>query len=151
MASRNKKVARLTTVLQNGETQNFARLDPYGYEIQEFDGIQTVTRILSAAASVNDTAVKATPGKLFRVRGRNAKAAIVYMKLYDKVATVVQASDVPVATIELAASAAFDIDLGPRGLDFANGIRICFTGAVGDTDTTALTSADLVCVNIFSK
>ena len=111
-------------------------------------GISTVWRLLSSAATTNGTSIKASSGRLFKICGLNNAASIRYLKLYNKVAPVVGA-DVPVITIPLRASAEFNIDLGVYGHFFSTGISYAITGAVADSDTTAIAAGDIVGMNIW--
>lgn len=101
-------------------------------------------RLLSAAASVNATVVKAAAGTLKRIQGHNARASAVYLKLYDK-ASVPSETDTPRKTIYLPASTSFD-----RQQDdyFGQGIAYRMTTAGADNDTGALTAADILALNI---
>jgi hypothetical protein len=105
----------------------------------------STSRLLSAAASVNATVVKASPGALFKIQGTNANAAKRYLKLYDK-ATAPASTDTPVMTLELAASAAFSFDFQHHW--FATGIGYRITTAAADNDTGALTAGDILCMNV---
>jgi hypothetical protein len=109
----------------------------------------TIFRLLSAAATTNSNLVKNAAGRLFKIRGYNAKAAVAYLKLYNKATAPTVGTDTPVVTIPLKASDQFDIDFGALGIGFATGIGIGLTGAVADADTTALVAADVVGLNIF--
>lgn len=107
----------------------------------------STARLLSAAASTNGTNIKASAGDLFRIRGYNAKAGAVYLKLYNKATAPTVGTDTPVATYYLPASAAFEIAFD-NPLYFATGIGYGLTGAAADADTTALTAGDVVCMNV---
>jgi hypothetical protein len=108
----------------------------------------TIARLVSAAATTNATLVKSSAGRLFKIRGYNAKAAVAYFKLYNKATAPTVGTDTPVLTIPLKASDMFDIDFGAIGLGFATGIGFGITGAVADADTTALVAADVVGLNV---
>jgi hypothetical protein len=110
----------------------------------------TVARLVSAAATTNATLVKNSAGRVFKVRGYNAKAAVCYLKLYNKATAPAPASDsaLIIMSIALKASDVFDIDLGVLGLAFSTGIGYALTGASSDTDATALVAADIVGLNI---
>jgi hypothetical protein len=111
--------------------------------------ITTIARLLSAAATTNSTLVKGSAGRVFKIRGYNAKAAVAYLKLYNKATAPTVGTDTPVVTIPLKASDMFDIDFAGLGLGFATGIGFGLTGAVADADTTALVAADVVGLNVF--
>lgn len=107
----------------------------------------SVKRLVSAAASVNATIVKASGGRVYKITGQNAAEAVKYIKLYNK-ATAPAETDTPVATFAVAASAPFTIEFD-AGLYFSAGIGYRLTGANADADTTALTAADILSLNVF--
>mgnify|MGYP001768401173 FL=1 len=107
----------------------------------------SVKRLVSAAATVNPTVVKASGGRVYKITGENAAAAVKYIKLYNK-ATAPAATDTPVATFAVAASAPFSIEFD-AGLYFSAGIGYRLTGANADDDATALTAADILALNVF--
>lgn len=110
-------------------------------------GATDVSRIASAAASVNPTSAKASAGSLFSVHGYNAKASIVYLKFYDKATAPTVGTDVPVLAVPLPASAAFNVSI-PSGLYFATGIAYGLTTDAADAGTTALLAADILGLNV---
>ncbi len=112
-------------------------------------GFASVSRLLSSAASTNATAVKATAGRLYKVKGFNAAAGIRYLKLYNKAAAPTVGTDTPVVTLALAPSQPFDLDLGAIGQYFATGIAYALTTGSSDIDTGALVAADIVGMNIW--
>lgn len=112
-------------------------------------GFAAPARLVSAAASTNATVVKASAGRVYKINGYNASAAVKYLKLYNKATAPTVGTDAPVATFALKAADNFDIDLGSIGQYFATGIGYALTGAVADADTTALTAADVVGMNIW--
>ena len=107
----------------------------------------SVKRLVSAAATANPTVVKASGGRVYKMTGQNAAAAIKYIKLYNK-ATAPAATDTPVATFAVAASAPFSIEFD-AGLYFGTGIGYRLTGANADDDATALTAGDILSFNVF--
>lgn len=109
---------------------------------------ENVHRLLSAAATLNPTLLKNSPGLVFKIFGRNNAAAIRYLKLYNKATAPVVGTDAPVMTICLAAGAPFDIDLGEYGHLFTAGIGYGLTTGVADNDTGVLTLGDILAMNI---
>ena len=107
-----------------------------------------VKRLVSAAATVNPTIVKATGGRVYKITGQNAAAAVKYIKLYNK-ATAPAETDTPVITLAVAASLPFEFNFADLGLHFDTGIGYRLTGANADADTTALTAADILSLNVF--
>lgn len=107
-------------------------------------GLASVVRLASAAASTNAASVKTSAGRLYKLRGYNASTSVRYLKLYNKASAPTVGTDVPVATIALKPSDVFDLDLIPIGQYFASGIAYALTTGAADTDTGALTAADVV-------
>ncbi|WP_026793263.1 hypothetical protein [Pleomorphomonas oryzae] len=106
--------------------------------------LTTVARLVSAAASVNATVAKASTGRLYKIYGYNAATTVRFLKLYNKSSAPTVGTDVPVVTIPLTPSREFDIDLGLIGQYFSTGIAYALTTGAADTDTGALTAADVV-------
>jgi hypothetical protein len=104
----------------------------------------------SAAATINATVVKASAGRLFKVKGYNAKAAVVYLKFWNKTTTPAPASDTAliVFSFPLKASEQFDIDLTPLGFAFSTGIGYTLSTGSANADVTALVAADIVGLNV---
>ena len=107
----------------------------------------SVKRLVSAAATVNPTIVKASGGRVYKITGENAAAAVRYIKLYNK-ATAPAETDTPVATFAVAASLPFEFTFD-AGLYFSAGIGYRLTTLNADADTTALTAADILSLNVF--
>lgn len=128
----------------NGIT-SFAPADIQGIPYMNIAPSLLTSRLLSAAASVNLTAVTTVPTIVGRARGYNAKASALFLKIWDKASAVVVGTDIPVAVFRLAATADFDIRIN---LALANGFSYAFTGAVADSDATALIAADIIACNI---
>lgn len=109
--------------------------------------ITGTSRIVSAAATTNATLAKPVFGSLAGFHGYNASAAVKYLKFYNKASAPTVGTDIPVLTIALAPTAAFAISY-PDGYAFNTGIAYALTGAAADNDTTALTLADVVGLNV---
>lgn len=112
-------------------------------------GLSTVSKLASAAATTNATSVKASAGRLYKIRGYNAAAAVRYLKIYNKASAPTVGTDVPVVTIALKATDAFDVDFVNIGQFFATGIAYALTTGAADNDTGALTAADVTGLNIW--
>ena len=112
----------------------------------------TTARLVSAAATTNATSVKASAGNVFKITLVNASATAKFLKLYNKASAPTVGSDTPIWTAQLPPTAvnggAFDLDFGAQPLYFSTGIAYALTGAAADADATALTLADVVCLNI---
>lgn len=112
-------------------------------------GLSTVSKLPSAAASTNATSVKASAGRLYKIRGYNAAVAVRYLKIYNKASAPTVGTDTPVVTIALKAADSFDIDFGSIGQFFATGIAYALTTGAADNDTGALTLADVTGLNLW--
>lgn len=106
-------------------------------------------RLLSAAASVNNTLVSAVPAQLVRVTGYNAAGSTRYLKFYDKVTAPVAGTDTPIITLALPSGAIFSLDMDSYG--FRKGLGFALTTGVADNDTGALTLADVLGLNVFYR
>jgi hypothetical protein len=132
-----------SSTLQSG-TALFAQA-PYKFNGTGWDRQvkpNAVSRIASAAASTNATSAKASAGNAFKVAGYNAKASVVYLKLYNKASAPTVGTDTPFMTIPLAASAVFNIDFAE--LYFSTGVAYGFTTDAADNGTTALAAGDIL-------
>lgn len=113
-------------------------------------GLAAPARMLSATATTNSTLVKGAAGRLYKITGYNAAAAVRYLKLYNKVTAPTVGTDAPVATIALAPSKDFTIDFDTIGEYFSTGIGFGLTTGAPDADTGALTAGDIVGMNVWT-
>jgi hypothetical protein len=104
-------------------------------------------RLTTCAATTNLTSAVAAPCDLYQIICTNTSASVKFLKLYNKASAPVLASDVPVLTIALPATAITNIPM-PMGLYFSAGLAFAMTGADGDTDATAMTAGDLKGLNL---
>jgi hypothetical protein len=95
---------------------------------------------LVTTASNNLAFMKASAGVLYEITVSNPTATACYIKLYNKTSAPVVASDVPVMTIAIPATAAGvgekSFNFGAVGKRFATGISIAVVGAAVATDAT---------------
>lgn len=105
------------------------------------------SRIVSAAASTNDTVAKAAAGSIHQIIGYNANASIRYLKLYNKATSPTVGTDTPTHTFLLLPLAGFAFDF-PLPFFFSAGIAYALTTGSADADTGALTAGDILCLNI---
>jgi hypothetical protein len=73
---------------------------------------------------------------------------VAFVKLYNKATAPVLASDVPAMILPVPAAVAgvpgvCTLPIGFNGFRFALGLGIAITGAVGDTDTTAVAAGQV--------
>lgn len=130
----------------NSVTSRPFRLGIFGDQYIEGGG--TTARLLSAAASVNNTLVKNAAGKLFFLGLTNKAAAIRYLKLFNKASAPAAGTDTPVLTFEIAVTAVPQyIPIPAGGLQFSAGIGFAITTGIADADTGALTAGDIAALN----
>lgn len=110
-------------------------------------GAAAVSRIASAAGSTNATLATVGPAQLCFVTAMNAAAATRYLKLYDKASAPTVGTDAPKMTIAIPAGASFALDFSNR-VTFTAGLAFALTTGAADSDTGALTAADIVGLNI---
>lgn len=112
-------------------------------------GLGAPSRIASAAATTNATLVKASAGRLYKVRGYNAAASVRYIKFYNKATAPTVGTDAVVFGFALAPNAPFDLDFGMLGESFATGIGFGITTGAADNDTGALTAGDVTQLSVW--
>ena len=105
-------------------------------------------RLVQSLASTNALLVKAGATRVARVVGYNAKATVVFLKLYNKASAPTVGTDVPVLTFALKPQFNFDINAEALGFNFATGCSYCITAGAADTDTTAIAAGDVLGLNI---
>lgn len=93
-----------------------------------------------SAASTNSTLVRSQPSLLYSIVAINTTTTLYYLKFYDIAVAPTCASTPVVLTIPVpfgAANAGGGVSIQPpAGFRFFNGVGICLTGAIGDTDNT---------------
>jgi len=110
--------------------------------------LSLVYRLVAAAASTNAVNVKNTPGRIYKIDGYNAAAAIRYLKIYAKASAPTVGTDTPLATIALAPSSRFEVNWADLGLYCALGIGLALTTGSADSDTGAVSANDVLGLNI---
>lgn len=95
-----------------------------------------------SAASTNGTSLKASAGMIYGISISNTNAAARYFKIYNKASSPTVGTDTPVMTIQVPATSTV-IRAFPVGLALSTGIAYAATGAMGDSDTTAIGAGDL--------
>ena len=108
---------------------------------------------LLSAASTNATSLKATSGRLYGGQVANFSTSPRYLKLYNLATAPTVGTSTPLLTLVLpgAASASVPTTIsvsqvlaGDLGALFATGIAFAITGAVADSDTTAIAAGDVL-------
>jgi hypothetical protein len=106
---------------------------------------------LDSAATTNGTLVKSTPATIVGGVVSNGSAAAKHLKLYDKSTAPTVGTDAPFAVITVPAGdsrSILDALAGSAGYKTTNGLGIGITGALADSDTTAVAVHD-VNLNLF--
>ena len=93
---------------------------------------------INSAATTNAAAVKTSAGTLFAVVASNSGAGAAYVKYYNKASAPTVGTDVPLITIHVPAGGTVTVPIGTLGHRFATGIALAITGAMADSDTTAV-------------
>jgi|CXWL01.1.fsa_nt_gi hypothetical protein len=97
---------------------------------------------VAAAATTNATLVKGAPGRLKSINVANGAIAAKFLKLYDLAVAPTVGTSVPVATFLIPTLGRCDLNFG-AGLLFTVGIAYAITGAIADSDTTAVAANDV--------
>ena len=100
------------------------------------------TRYLSCTASTNATVVKASPGKIFKIRAFNNGVVTAFLKLYNKATLPSVGSDTVFDKLQIIAgsSGAGFIDEIELGQEYDTGISFAVTANFADSDNTAVAS-----------
>lgn len=106
----------------------------------------TNNTIPGRAASTNGTVVKASAGTLYGVALANNGAGDAWFKLHNSTTVTVGTTAVAL-WIKIPAGSNVNVQWGSKGLRHGTGICCSITGAVGDSDTTAV-AAGQVKVNL---
>lgn len=103
----------------------------------------SIYRVLSAATT-NAASVKASAGQVYGWHITNLSAtAARFVKLYNMATAPTVGTDTPVMTLPLPAGGQANVAF-PTGIAFATGIALAITGALADSDTTAVAANDVV-------
>lgn len=93
---------------------------------------------LTSAASTNATSVKTSAAVLGNLILTNLSATVAFFKLYNKASAPTVGTDIPIATIEVAALSARQLEFGPMGQGFTTGLAYAITNLQPDADATAI-------------
>lgn len=131
-----------TWTVQPGNTPNTSAWLTSSRGTASVTGGYTKLRRL-ASADTNLVSVKGTAGMIYELILTNNTAASKFFKLYNKATAPVSASDTPTETIVIQPNSTLFLRWS-NGNPFTTGIAFAITGAIGDTDTTALVANDVV-------
>lgn len=104
--------------------------------------------ILSSLATTNIALILTGTSGLHAFYATNIGATVAFVKLYNKATAPVLATDVPAMIIPVPAAVAgvpgvATLPIGFNGFRFALGLGIAITGAVADTDATAVAAGQV--------
>lgn len=99
------------------------------------------------AASTNATSVKASAGKVYRIDAFNSDTVGYWVKFYNKASAPTVGTDVPVATKFVPAGGGFVIE-STVGIPYTTGIALAATLNATDADTTVVTNANKLVINL---
>ena len=113
---------------------------------QAYSVFMTVT----SSAGVQSTSIKASAGVLKGYSIFNTNAAARFFKFYNTASTPAVGTDTPVITLILPGSTAGAgaVQTLDKGVNFATGIAIAVTDAIGTTSTGAISAGDIA-ANIY--
>ena len=98
---------------------------------------------VNSAATTNATSVKASAGTVYNITASNTGAAAAFVKFYNLAAAPTVGTSVPVFTMAIPASGTVTIAPALIGIRFATGIALAITNLAADTDTTAVSAAQV--------
>lgn len=90
--------------------------------------------------------LKASAGSVLSLAVSNTSASPIFVKLYNQTTAPTIGAGTPIITIPVAANSTVSTEFGPLGMRFSTGIAYTVTGAIGDTDTTAVTAGSKLAV-----
>lgn len=96
---------------------------------------QGVPKHYLSTVSTNATLVYGARANVSAIMGFNTNATVYFLKIYDKATAPTCGTDTPVLTVPLPQNTGNGVQLG-QGLQFANGVGFCITGAIADNDTS---------------
>lgn len=110
------------------------------------DNSLTASKVV-CAASTNATSVKASAGKIYRIDAFNSDTVGYWVKFYNKASAPTVGTDVPVATKYVPAGGGFVLQ-STTGIPYTTGIAIATTLLATDADTTVVTNANKLVINL---
>jgi len=99
------------------------------------------------AASTNATSIKGSAGKIYRIDAFNSDTVGYWIKFYNKASAPTVGTDTPVATKYVPPGGGFVIE-STVGIPYTTGIAIAATLLATDADTTAVTNANKLVINL---
>ena len=106
-------------------------------------GFLSRLRLLSAATT-NATLVKAGATAVGFIHVTNTAASARFLKIYDKVTAPTVGTDTPAHTFAIPAGYCGSLGIPHSGLRLNAGFGLAITGAIADTDTTAIAANEVI-------
>lgn len=101
-------------------------------------GGATASHTISASGT-NATSLKASAGQVYNLQVSNAAASACYFRFYNLASSPTVGSSTVYKTIQVPANGTV-VAAWPDGLAFSTGIAWSCTGAIGDSDTTSIST-----------
>ena len=105
---------------------------------------------LKSAATTNATSVKASAGRVNMLNVSNLTAAAKFLKLYNLAVAPTVGTSTPFMVVPIQANTTLPVVHNDIGIYFSTGIAYAITGAIADSDTTAV-GANEVIVNMIYR
>ena len=121
-----------------------------GIVVESTTQAYSVFMTVTSSAGVQSTSIKASAGILKGYSIFNTNAAARFFKFYNTASTPAVGTDTPVITLILPGSTAGAgaVQTLDKGVNFATGIAMAVTDAIGTTSTGAISAGDIA-ANIY--
>jgi len=106
-------------------------------------GASTLHHLVSAATT-NATSVKTSAANINDITLSNNSSTPRYFKLYNKASAPTVGTDTPVRVVMIPPNSTISLGLGTYGVRFTTGLAYAITGAITNTDTTAIGANEVV-------
>lgn len=111
-------------------------------------GIAAVSRIPSAAATINLTQAKSSAGRVYKITGFNAASGARRIKVYNALAANVTVGTTAVFFSRVLPPGAFSYDMADIGWYCSTAISYALVQGAADNDATALAAGDVTDLNV---
>jgi hypothetical protein len=118
------------------------------YLVAVSSGGSSICRQTNAAASTISAVCKASAGNIYSINV--TASAATWFRIYNQTTLPTVGSGTPVFSCEALATAPCNMDIAP-GMYLSGGIAITATAGAADNDTTTITTAATVHINIAYK
>lgn len=112
-------------------------------------GALTLNRVTSAATT-NASVNKGSAGRLFKLVISNGSASVRFFKVYNKATAPTVGTDIPILVVLCPAGQCTQVSFGEvNGVYCSAGIGLAITGAMADSDTTAIAAGDVTATILY--